>query len=170
MTVSTAVRTYYAERIFARTTRTSPPPNFRPLERPHTGRAVVEGCRGGGKNILEVHLVATDDAVADLRATCGLCNPAMLVAADIVVDWARGRRLDEILAPDPLDEADLAPFFERLGDDPDDAREKFQYAVLAVQSAVRDHRGEPQPPLPRIAEPEERNRGDPDDDQLADES
>ena len=34
----------------------------------------------------------------DLRASCGLCNPAMYVAVDILVDWARGRGFDEILA------------------------------------------------------------------------
>ena len=51
---------------------------------PRTGFATVEGCRGGGKNILEVELVGTEDAVADIRMGCGLCNPAMYAAADIV--------------------------------------------------------------------------------------
>ncbi len=166
MAVSSAVRAYYAERIFARTTRTSVPPNFRPLDVPATGRAVVEGCRGGGKNILEIRLAAAAESIRDLSVSCGLCNPAMMVAADIVADWARGRALDEVLALDPLEEARLTPLFERLGgpDRPDDAREKFQYAVLALQRAVRDHRGEPQPPLPRVAEPGERNPDAPADD------
>lgn len=167
MAVSHAVRDYYARRIFARTSRTTVPPNFRPLEAPATGRSVVEGCRGGGKNILEVRLVAARGKIKDLRVSCGLCNPAMMVAADIVADWARGQVLDDVLAVDPLDPVHLGPLFERLGGAgrPDDAREKFQYAVLGVQSAIRDHRGEPQPPLPRIAEPGERNNHEPGDDE-----
>jgi hypothetical protein len=152
--VSTAVRTYYAERIFARSGREEAPPNFRPLDVAPTGRFTVEGCRGGGKNILEIQLVGTDDRVADLRLACGLCNPAMYACADVVADWARGRGLDEILALDPLEVANLAPFFERLGGPgrPDDAREKFQYVLLALQRAVLDHRGEAAPPLPGIPE------------------
>ena len=152
MAVSTPVRRYYAERIFARTTREQGPPNFRPLDLEPTGVATVEGCRGGGKNILEVFLVAEAERVRAIWVACGLCNPAMLVAADLVVDWARGRALDDILATDATDPAALGPFFEALGggEEPDDAREKLQYALLAVQHAVLDHRGQSAPPLPPI--------------------
>jgi len=139
--VSPAVRRYYATRIFARTTATEPPPNFRPLDIEPTGRATVEGCRGGGKNVLEIFLVGAGGRVTGIRAACGLCNPAMMVAADLVVDWARGRALDEILALDPRTPGALDPFFERLEapEGPDDAREKLTYALLAVHGAVRDH-------------------------------
>ena len=154
MAVSTAVRTYYAERIFAQSGRDEAPPNFRPLGVEPTGRFTVEGCRGGGKTILEIQLVGEGGRLADLRLSCGLCNPAMYACSDIVADWSRGRSLDEILALDPLDVASLAPFFERLGGPgrPDDAREKFQYVLLALQRAVHDHRGEPAPPMPEIPE------------------
>ena len=165
MAVSTAVRTYYAERIFARSGRDEPPPNFRPLDAEPTGRFTVEGCRGGGKNILEIQLVGAEGRVADLRLSCGLCNPAMYACADVVADWARGRALDEILALDPLDVAQLAPFFARLGGPgrPDDAREKFQYVLLALQRAVLDHRGESPPPMPEIPEATGRDLDDDDD-------
>ena len=51
MPVSTAVRRYYAVRIFAKTSREHAPPNFTLLDVPHTGMSTVEGCRAGGKNI-----------------------------------------------------------------------------------------------------------------------
>ena len=77
----------------------------------------------------------------------------------IYVDWARGRTFEEILAKDPYDLDGLAPFFETLGGPgrPDDAREKFQYALVAVQNAVRDHRGEEAVPAPEFPDPEDRN-------------
>lgn len=164
MAVSTPVRIYYAERIFAQSGRDQAPPNFRPLDVTPTGRFTVEGCRGGGKNILEIQLVADAERVLDLRLACGLCNPAMYVGADVVADWARGRSLDEIQSLDPLDVPSLAPFFERLGGPgrPDDAREKFQYVLLALQRAVLDHRGEPAPPMPEIAEQTGRDLDDED--------
>jgi hypothetical protein len=152
MAVSGPVRAYYAERIFKQSGRDRVPPNFRPLDVEPTGTSTVEGCAGGGKNILEVALVGRDDVVSEVRVSCGLCNPAMYAAADVLCDWARGRPMDEILALDPLDAAALGPFFAALGcsDRPDDAREKFQYALVAVQNAVRSHRHDPIPPPPPI--------------------
>jgi hypothetical protein len=166
MAVSTAVRTYYAERIFARSTRETAPPNFRPLEGEPTGRATVEGCRGGGKNILEVHVRGFGTRIEDVRVSCGLCNPAMYACADVVADWGRGRETAEILAVDPLDVAQLVPFWDRLGGPgrPDDAREKFQYAILALQRAVLDHLGEEAPTLPEVPEHEERDWAEDEDD------
>ena len=72
-----------------------------------------------------------------------------------LLEWARGRPLDEIMALDALDVAALEPFFEALGGPgkPDDAREKFQYALVGVQNAVRDHRGEATLGPPEIDEP-----------------
>jgi len=168
MAISRPVHRYYAERIFARTSRDQAPPNFRPLAVPHTGMSTVEGCRGGGKNILEVYVVADEAQVEAVRLSCGLCNPAMYVAADVLADWARGRALDEILSMDPLRLEDLAPFFERLGGPgrPDDAREKFQYALAAVQNAVRDHRGVPLVPVPEFAAPADRDVDDFEDDDI----
>lgn len=157
MAISTAVRRYYSEKIYARTTRTDAPPNFRLRDDEPSGRATVEGCRGGGKNILEIRLYGTEHAVDDVRLSCGLCNPAMMTAADIVADWARGRTLDEIMGIDVTSGEALAPLFERLGgsDRPDDAREKFQYTLLALQNAVRDHRGQPTIAVPDVDEPSE---------------
>jgi hypothetical protein len=159
MPVSAAVRKYYAERIFARSGRDKAPPNFVPLSGAPTGFSSVEGCRGGGKNILEVALVGDADKVVDLRLSCGLCNPAMYACADVVAEWARGRACGEILAVDPFDLAQLGPFFAALGGPgrPDDAREKFQYALLAVQNAVRTHRKESPKPVPEIPPPTERD-------------
>jgi len=167
MAVSSAVRRYYAERIFARMGRDHAPPNFTPLDQAPTGHAAVEGCRGGGKNITEFSILGAGDRVVDARASCGLCNPAMYVAADILVDWVRGRRLDEVLRRDPLDVVALQPFFDALGGPgrPDDAREKFQYALHGVQNAVRDHRGEATLPLPDIDEPTEKDWAEEDDDE-----
>src|SRR5687767_9067218 len=54
MPVSAAIRRYYAEKIFAEMGRDKAPANFRPLPVPAHGLATVEGCRGGGKNILEL--------------------------------------------------------------------------------------------------------------------
>ena len=155
MAVSDSVRRYYAEKIFALSGRDKAPPNFTPLDVPHTGISTVEGCRGGGKNILEISVVGEGDTIRDIRCSCGLCNPAMYVAADIVLDWVRGRSCAEILAVDPFQIAQLDPFYEGLGGPgkPDDAREKFQYALIAVQNAVRDHQGGSPMPLPEIEEP-----------------
>lgn len=158
MAVSEPVRRRYAECIFARTTRTSPPPNFRPLDEAPTGHATVEGCRGGGKNILELFLVAEDGRIRDLCASCGLCNPAMMVAADLVVDWARGQSLDAVLGLDVLDTEATQPVLEPLGVDADgdvpaDALEKVRYALLALRRAVADHRGVDLPPDPLVPGP-----------------
>ena len=162
MAVSTAVRRYYAEQIFAKSGRDHAPPNFTPLDVPRTGFATVEGCRGGGKNILEVELVGEGDIVVDIRMGCGLCNPAMYAAADIVAEWARGRAMDEILAFDLTDIDALGVFWDRLGGPgrPDDAREKFQYVVLAVQNAVRDHLGQAYAEAPLIPEPTDKDWDD----------
>jgi hypothetical protein len=152
MAVSAAVRAYYAEKIFKQSGRGRVPPNFRPLDVAPTGTSTVEGCAGGGKNILEVSLVGKGDLVEDVRVSCGLCNPAMYAAADVVCEWARGRPFAEVLGIDPLDARRLDPFFAALGGDerPDDAREKFQYALVALQNAVRAHLREPIPPPPAI--------------------
>jgi hypothetical protein len=160
--VSSPVRRYYAEHIFPKMGRTRVPPNFAPLDVEATGFATVEGCRARGKNILEVGLVGTPDRVEDIRMGCGLCNPAMYVAADIVADWARGRLFEEILARSPLDTRSLEPFFEALspGARPEDAREKFQYVLFAVQNAVRDHVGLAPEPEPDIPEPADREPWD----------
>ena len=168
MPVSAPVRAYYAARIFALSTRTSVPANFRPLEGPASGRSAVEGCAGGGKNLLEVSVRVVGDRVEDVRAACGLCNPAMYVAADLVCDRARGRSVAELLAVDVLDVRALAPWFEGLGPRadgrgvarPDDAREKLQYALLALQQALRVARGEPVPPAPKIPPPRDDDHGD----------
>ncbi len=155
MPVSNAVRRYYAERIFALGGRDQVAPNFRPLGEPPDGRFAVEGCRGGGKNRLEVQVLLGPDTVREIRMACGLCNPAMLVAADVLADWARGRAVAALLAADPGDPRSLDPFFERLGGRgrPADAREKFQYALVAVQNAVRDARGLGPRPVPEFPEP-----------------
>ncbi len=165
MAVSNEVRRYYAEKIFARMGRDRAPANFVPLEDAPTGHAAVEGCLGGGKNITEFALVAADGTIRDVRVSCGLCNPAMYAAADIVVDWARGRAMDAILALDPHDIRGLAPFFEALGGPawPDDAREKFQYALAGVQNAIRDHRGEAAVPVPEFDGPSNQDWSDPDE-------
>ena len=163
MAVSAPVRAYYTKNIFLQSGRDRVPKNFRPLESPATGKSSVEGCAGGGKNILEVFLVGQDDRVVDLRATCGLCNPAMYAAADIVCEWGRGKPFADVLGLDVTRLGDLAPLFAALGGPgrPDDAREKFQYVLLALQNAIRGHRGEPLPPMPKIAPPTERNLDDP---------
>ena len=165
MAVSNEVRRYYADKIFAAMGRDRAPANFLPLDEARTGYASVEGCLGGGKNITEFSLVGVDDVVKDVRIACGLCNPAMYAAADIVVAWARGRPMGEILALDPYDIPALEPFFEALGGPawPDDAREKFQYALAGVQNAIRDHRGEPAVAVPEFDGPTDRDWADPDD-------
>ncbi len=152
MAVSNAVRRYYAERIFPRMGPDRAPPNFIPLDVEPTGLASVEGCRGGGKNILEVTILGVDGVLEDLRISCGLCNPAMYVAADILADWARGRSFAELLAFDPMPIDALQPFYDVLGGPgrPDDAREKFQYALLAIQRAIHDHNGDAPPVLPDV--------------------
>lgn len=166
MAVSHEVRRYYAEQIFAHMGRDRAPANFLPLDEPHTGYASVEGCLGGGKNITEFSLIADDEVIRDIRIACGLCNPAMYAAADIVVAWARGRSMDAILALDPHDVSALGPFFRALGGPawPDDAREKFQYALAGVQNAIRDHRGASAVPVPEFDGPTDRDWADPDDD------
>jgi hypothetical protein len=153
MPVSAPVRAYYTKHVFLETGRDRVPKNFRPLEVPATGRSSVEGCAGGGKNLLEISVVGQGDVIADLRASCGLCNPAMYAAADVVCEWARGRGIAEALALDPFSEGALDPMFALLGggERPDDAREKFRYCVLALQNALRAHRGEAPKPIPKIA-------------------
>jgi hypothetical protein len=179
MPVSAAIRKYYAEKIFAEMGRDKAPENFRPLPVPAHGLATVEGCRGGGKNILELTVlldppVAAGGAgggvspegkkLADVRVSCGLCNPAMYAGADVVVEWARGRALPEILALQPLRLEALAPLYARLGGPgrPDDAREKFQYALVALQNAVRSALGRAPVPAPPIDGPTDRDWDAPD--------
>ncbi len=149
MTLSTAVRRYYAERIFAAGGRGEVPWAFRPLDGPATGCAVVEGCRGGGRNVLEVRLRVANDLIEAISMGCNLCNPAMMVAADVLAAWARGRDVASVLAADPFADATLDPWFAAIeaDDRPADAVEKFRYTLWAVQNALRDDRGEtPRPP------------------------
>ena len=155
MAVSPSVRAYYTRNIFLQSGRDKIPKNFRPLEGAMTGKAFVEGCAGGGKNILEVYVAGEADRVKDVRASCGLCNPAMYAAADVVCEWGRGKGFAEVLAADALQPGSLDPLFAILGGEgrPDDAREKLQYALLALQNAVRTSRGEVCPPMPRVAPP-----------------
>jgi hypothetical protein len=143
MAVSQAVRRYYAEKIFANMGRDKVPANFRPLATPAHGLATVEGCRGGGKNILEVSVQVEAGRLKDARISCGLCNPAMYVGADVVIEWARGQALEALLSVDGFAIPALAPLFTRLGGpgQPDDAREKFQYTLVALQNAIRTAQG-----------------------------
>ncbi len=159
MAVSAPVRAYYSKRIFLESGRDRVPRNFRPLDVAPTGRSSVEGCAGGGKNILEVSIVGRDGRIEDVRASCGLCNPAMYAAADVVCDWARGRALSEVEAIDLDDVSALAPLFALLGGPgrPDDAREKFQYALFALQNAVRHHRKAPPAPPRKFAPASDRD-------------
>jgi hypothetical protein len=161
MPVSGPVRAYYAANIFARSTRSSMPPNFVPMAAPD-GRSSIEGCAGGGKNLLEVAVALDGPRVRDVRVACGLCNPAMYVAADLACEVARGRPVADLLALDPLAPASLDPWFAALGGSarPDDAREKFQYALIALQQALRAARGDPAAPVPKVPPP----RDLPDDD------
>lgn len=154
MAVSKAVRRYYAERIFPKMGPDKAPPNFTPLPVAPTGVASVEGCRGGGKNILEISILGAGDVLKDVRVSCGLCNPAMYVAADILADWARARPFEEVLAFDPMPIENLQAFYDALGGPgrPDDAREKFQYALLAIQRAIYDHQDLAPPVLPDVPE------------------
>jgi hypothetical protein len=161
MAVSQAVRAYYTQNIFLQSGRDKVPRNYRPLDVPPTGKATVEGCAGGGKNILELFLLGSGAAgaevVDDLRASCGLCNPAMYAAADVVCEWARGKRFADVLAVEPAEVPALAPLFDRLGGPgrPDDAREKFQYVLAALRNAIRSHRGEPPLAVPSFPPPVE---------------
>ena len=140
MKTSAAVRRYYAEQIFAKSGPDGIPAPFRPLGVPHTGRATVEGCRGGGKNILEVRLAVHAERVAAVHMSCNLCNPAMMVAASIIGLWAPGVALSDLLALDPESADDAAPWFDVLGTpDAADASEKFAYTLQALQEAVQDH-------------------------------
>jgi hypothetical protein len=159
MAVSPAVRRYYAERIFAHMGRDRVPENFRPLATPAHGISTVEGCRGGGKNILEVGVQVADGRLADVRASCGLCNPAMYVGVDVVIGWARGQGVDALLSLDPLAHASLEPLYARLGGPgkPDDAREKFQYTLVALQNALRAAMGRPTVAPPPIEGPTDRD-------------
>ncbi len=163
MTVSAVVRAYYTKNIFLQSGRDKVPKNYRPLEVPATGKASVEGCAGGGKNILELFLLGEagpgGEVIRDLRASCGLCNPAMYAAADVVCEWARGRTFGEILAIEPRDVAALAPLYALLGGPgrPDDAREKFQYVLFALQNAIRAHRKQPPLPVPTFPAPTDRD-------------
>jgi hypothetical protein len=159
MAVSQPVRRYYAEKIFANMGRDKAPQNFRPLPVPAHGMSTVEGCRGGGKNILEVTVLVEGGRLADARVSCGLCNPAMYVGADVAVDWARGQTVEALLAVDPFQVAQLDPLFTRLGGPgkPDDAREKFQYAVVALQNAARVATGKPTVPPPPIDGPTDKD-------------
>ncbi len=77
----------------------------------------------------------------------------------------------DLLAVDPLDPPSLVPLWDLLGGPgrPDDAREKFQYAILALQRAILDARGEPAPPLPRLPEASDRDWLDEDEDEDDDE-
>jgi hypothetical protein len=83
----------------------------------------------------------------------------MDAGADVVAEWAKGRTFDEVLALDPREVARLEPFFRALGGPgkPDDAREKFQYAVAAVQNAVRDHLKRPPVEVPSFEEPTDKD-------------
>ena len=159
MAVSAPVRAYYTKHIFLQSGRDKVPKNFRPLEGACTGKSSVEGCAGGGKNILEVFLFGQDDRIVDLRCSCGLCNPAMYAAADILCEWARGKSFAEAMALDAVDIPGLAPFFTLLGGPgrPDDAREKFQYVIVALQNAIRAQRNEFLPPTPTIEPPTDRD-------------
>jgi hypothetical protein len=163
MAVSPAVRRYYAEKIFANMGRDRVPENFRPLAEPAHGISTVEGCRGGGKNILEVGVRVGAGRVEDARVSCGLCNPAMYVGADVVIGWARGQGVEPLLALDPLALATLDPLYARLGGPgkPDDAREKFQYALVALQNALRAATGRPTTPPPPIDGPTDRDWDEP---------
>ena len=66
MAVSAAVLAYYTRHIFHESGRDRIPKNFRPLEGKATGRSVVEGCVGGGKNVLELHLRADGARIEDV--------------------------------------------------------------------------------------------------------
>ena len=158
MTVSEAVRRYYASEIFGAMTRDAAPPNFRPFDERVTGASSIKGCRGEGRDLLTIELHEAEGVLRRVRAACGLCGPAMMVAADVVVRFARGQAGNAMRSLDPLGDAALEPLFELLGDEEhaEDAREKFQYALAALQNAARDSQGLPPLPTPDVAIPDQR--------------
>ena len=86
-------------------------------------------------------------------------QPGDVRGADVAVEWARGQAVEELLAVDPFAIAQLDPLFARLGGPgkPDDAREKFQYSIVALQNAVRVAGGQPTVPPPAIDGPTEKD-------------
>lgn len=164
MPISRPVLAHYRDRIFAKMGRDRVPPNFEPRDDEPDGFSTVDGCRARGKNILELSLwfepghAGEDARVADVRVGCGLCNPAMYVAADLLADFARGQAAGALLALDPLAPATLDPLFAALAPEdeaarPEDAREKFQYGLIALQNAVRSALGRAPLEVPEVAEP-----------------
>jgi len=162
--ISRPVLAYYRDRIFAKMGRDRVPPNFEPRADTPDGFSTVDGCRARGKNILELSIWLTaghageEAQIADVRVGCGLCNPAMYVASDLLADFARGQTAGVLLALDPLAPSTLDPLFAALApeDDeerPEDAREKFQYGLIALQNAVRSAVGHAPVEVPEIAEP-----------------
>ena len=123
--------------------------------RPHTGMS----HRGGLPRRREEHhsrssLVADDEVVIrEVRLSCGLCNPAMYVAADILADvgagacrWGRSSRRGR-----PSEIADLELRSSRaLGGPGPAGRREGKVPVRPVpryRNAVRDHQGAP-PAIP----------------------
>ncbi len=159
MSISDAVRRYYATEIFGAMTRDAAPPNFRPFSEPITGSSTIKGCRGEGRDLLTIEVHEAGGVLDRVRASCGLCGPAMMVAADVVVRFASGQNADETRALDPLAAEALLPLFDLLGDEghAEDAREKFQYALAALQNAARDSSGLPPLPTPDVAPPAARH-------------
>jgi hypothetical protein len=76
-----------------------------------------------------------------------------------VIEWARGQAVEALLGLNALDIAALTPLFAKLGGpgQPDDAREKFQYTLVALQNALRVAQGKPSVPPPPIEGPSDKD-------------
>ena len=96
-----AIYRYFGEKVFGAGTAHSLPPNFAGLESEPSAIQRVDGCPVPGQNIVTLQILIGDGSIKDIRARCDRCDPYMLVAANLLVEWARGRSTSEVTMVEP---------------------------------------------------------------------
>jgi NifU-like protein involved in Fe-S cluster formation len=102
-----------------------------------TACADALACRGS-KDHLYLHARIADERVVEVKFECGMCDPEMLVTADILCRLIDGKSVDE------LDRVDWPTFAAALGFESDDMRAHFDGARRVLDALIERHwSGEP---------------------------
>lgn len=89
-------------------------------------------CRGS-KDHLYLYAKIVDERLVQVKFECGMCDPEMLVTADVLCQLIDGKRLDD------LSSVDWPAFVAVLGVDSDDIRAHFDGARSVLHALIENY-------------------------------
>ncbi len=98
-----------------------------------TACADALACRGS-KDHLYLYARIEGERLEEIKFECGMCDPEMLVTADILCRLIHGKGIDE------LESVDWPAFAEELGFESEDMKAHFDGARAVLDMLIEHHR------------------------------